>query len=399
MRMLPSTPHPVAFLFALVGLTCPAPGDEPGRGPAVQIRLSREGDPRAAFEAVGLDPATLDALAADPVRGAEVFRVTTVTAGDGPGGSDRPPLLGTYRVEGRVLRFRPRFPLEPGLRYRATLRAPAPAAGPVSAEFRPLKPGPTESTTVVTRVAPSADTLPENLLKFYIEFSAPMSRGEAYDHVRLLDAKGKPIELPFLELGEELWDPSGTRFTLLFDPGRIKTGLKPREEAGPVLEAGKAYTLVVDRGGRDAAGNPLMADFRKPFRAGPADATPPDPKTWRLDAPRAGSKSPLVVRFPEPLDRALLRRVLAVADASGRPLEGRVAVADDERSWSFTPARPWAAGRHALLADRSLEDLAGNGIGRPFEVDVFRKVEELVTPEIVEVPFAVEAGGAGPPGD
>ena len=52
---------------------------------------------------------------------------------------------------------------------------------------------------------------------------------------------------PFLELDEELWSPDGTRFTLIFDPGRIKRGLKPREEVGPVLEAGKSYSLVIDR--------------------------------------------------------------------------------------------------------------------------------------------------------
>ena len=45
-----------------------------------------------------------------------------------------------------------------------------------------------------------------------------------------------------------------TRFTLLFDPGRIKRGLKPAQRrVGPVLEEGKSYTLVIDRGWTDAA--------------------------------------------------------------------------------------------------------------------------------------------------
>ena len=69
------------------------------------------------------------------------------------------------------------------------------------------------STTLVTAVYPSAQVLPENLLRFYIHFSAPMSRGEAYRHVRLLDAAGKAVDLPFLELDQELWDPDGKRFT------------------------------------------------------------------------------------------------------------------------------------------------------------------------------------------
>ena len=61
-------------------------------------------------------------------------------------------------------------------------------------------------------------------------FDAPMSRGEAYRHIHLVDAKtGREVEAPFLELGEELWDGDFRRFTLLCDPGRVKRGLKPRE--------------------------------------------------------------------------------------------------------------------------------------------------------------------------
>jgi hypothetical protein len=206
--------------------------------------------------------------------------------------------------------------------------------------------------------------LPENLLKFYIEFSAPMSFGQAYEHLKLLDEKGKPLDLPFLELGEELWDPRGMRFTLLFDPGRIKNGLKPREELGPVLEAGKSYTFVIEPGWKDASGRPLKTGFRKSFRAGPADTTPPDPATWRLDLPSADTMGPL--------DRALLGRVLVVVDGANRPIAGNVAVTAEETSWSFTPEIAWRRGVFSVLVDRNLEDLAGNSIGRPFEVDVFK---------------------------
>ena len=65
----------------------------------------------------------------------------------------------------------------------------------------------------MTHVYPSRAMLPENLLRLYIHFSAPMSRGEAYRRIRLLDATGKPVDDPFLELDEELWsrDGSGSR--------------------------------------------------------------------------------------------------------------------------------------------------------------------------------------------
>src|SRR3990172_1992569 len=35
------------------------------------------------------------------------------------GGADAPPVMGAYTVEGGSLVFRPRFPLAPGVRYRA----------------------------------------------------------------------------------------------------------------------------------------------------------------------------------------------------------------------------------------------------------------------------------------
>ena len=47
------------------------------------------------------------------------FLTVRVVRKDSPGAGDLPPLLGTYRVADGVLRFEPRFPLEPGLPYRA----------------------------------------------------------------------------------------------------------------------------------------------------------------------------------------------------------------------------------------------------------------------------------------
>ena len=69
----------------------------------------------------------------------------------------------------------------------------------------------------VAAVYPSADVLPENLLKFYIHFSAPMSRGEAYQRIHLMH-EGSEVKDPFLELGEELWDVDQTRFHSFHPP-------------------------------------------------------------------------------------------------------------------------------------------------------------------------------------
>ena len=296
--------------------------------------------------------------------------------------SDAPPLLGSYRIEDGALIFEPRFPLEPGLRYRAVFK-------PTSTVANFELPNPeVVPSTVVEHVYPSTNRLPENQLKFYVHFSAPMSRREAYRRVRLLDETGRQIQLPFLELDEELWDREGKRLTIFFDPGRIKRGLLPREEVGSPIEEGKSYTLIIDREWRDAQSKALKQAFQKSFRVDPADRQPPDPKQWRLSQLN-GVTAPLTLEFPEPMDRALLERLLDVTDARGKSVPGSIEVDRDETRWRFTPREPWKAGDYSLLVGTTLEDLAGNHIGRLFEVDVFERVDDGANEETVSLPFRV----------
>jgi hypothetical protein len=298
-------------------------------------------------------------------------------------------MLGDYEITGNGLRFVPRFPLRPGVLYEAVF-TPASLSGrketTVVARFRAGN-EPTGPAAVIEHVYPTASELPENLLKFYIHFSAPMSWGGAYRHVHLLDSSAREIELPFLELDEELWDPQRKRFTLFFDPGRIKRGLKPREEVGPALEEGKSYTLVIDRDWLDAQGRPLKEAYRKRFRVTPPEDRPVNPKEWRVNVPAAGSLAPLVVRFSRPLDHALLEHVFRVLDSASQHVAGTVSITEAETCWVFTPQRRWEAGNYQLEVETVLEDVAGNRIGRPFEVDVFRQIEPTTKSRTFKVPF------------
>lgn len=38
----------------------------------------------------------------------------------------------------------------------------------------------------------------------------------------------------------------------------------------------------------------------------------------------------------------------------------------------------------------TLEDLAGDNIGKPFDVDLLDRVDRRLTPSVVEVPFVVD---------
>ena len=363
-----------------------------------QIDLKRRGSRDDSFEVLGLNPVELAALAAAHLTSNQwpaLFAVYVKNEKTVPSGS-RPSLLGDYETGGGVLRFTPRFPLQPGLRYLAVFdpsRLPGKESTGrtlvVEKEFFLAK-APSVATTVVEHVFPTRKTLPENLLKFYLHFSAPMRRGEVYQHIRLLDSSRRAIDLPFLELDEELWDLEGKRFTLLFDPGRIKRGNRPREEVGPSLEQGKSYTLVIDQSWLDAAGNPLKESHQKNFTVGPPDETQPDPESYKITAPRAGGRESLVLSFPESLDHAMLQRVITVTDVAGNRLRGRIFIEAEETRWRFVPESAWKEGRYQIILDTTLEDLAGNSIGRPFEIDLFQSIERRVLSQTAALPFVIK---------
>lgn len=284
-----------------------------------------------------------------------------------------PPVLGAFSAENGRLVFRPRFLLADEV--RAIFRG-------VETRFPALRAS-AVSSTVVEAVYPTSDRLPENLLKFYVVFSGPMQRGEAWTRLQLLKADGTPVELPFLEIDQELWDPGNRRFTILFDPGRIKRGVLPLNEVGPALVVGESYTLVVDAAWRDAAGAPLRAGYRKKFMVTEAERRPVEPSGWQVVAPQAGTRDPLRVEFGRPLDSALALRLITV------DVPGQARLREGERGWEFVPAAVWTAGEHRMTIDVRLEDLAGNRVGRAFDVDVFNPVTRKIVGETVVLPFRV----------
>ncbi|RMH17303.1 MAG: hypothetical protein D6696_16170 [Acidobacteria bacterium] len=383
--------RPAAILAAALQVAAAA-----GAAPAVRLN----DDPADArgyltFEVTGLPPALVAAVGRarlDPASWAASFSVHTVRE---DGGVSTVAVLGSHEAGGGRLRFRPRFPPVAGVAYRVRVdlaslarRAGQPPPAPARLEATvALPPPPAAAPTVVEAIYPSRGVLPENLLKLYLHFSAPMTRGEAFRHLHLLDAAGNEVTPPFL--GQELWDPEQRRLTLFLDPGRIKRGLRPHEEAGPPLVAGRSYRLLVDAGWPDAAGRPLAAPFDKRFTVTAADRSAPRAADWRLVAPPAGGRGPLELIFPEPLDHALLERVLEVVDEGGRRLAGRIEIAGEETRWRFHPDRPWAPGGYRVEVETLLEDLAGNSLRKLFDADAAAGEHEFETAPYVVLPFRV----------
>jgi hypothetical protein len=350
-------------------------------------RIRLKDDSGTVVEVVGVDAKELATLRDRKLRADDWPSVFAVyVEREGKNAKDQPAIVGGYKLTDDGVRFEPRFPLARGVHYKAIFNRAD--VNPVVAHLFIEKPK--LPPTVVEKVYPTRDTLPENQLKFYLHFSAPMSRGEAYENIQLLDADGKAVVKPFLTLEQELWDSDMRRFTLFLDPGRIKRGLKPREELGPALIEGKQYTLVIAKAWEDGNGEPLKETFRKSFKVLAPDDTQPDLKEWKLDVPAAGGAKPLTVTFEKSLDAALAARLVWVEDAEGHKVAGTVALSEKESRWQFTPTATWKAGKYALVADPRLEDLAGNSIARPFEVDVFHPVQREIKTETVKLPFEVK---------
>lgn len=290
-----------------------------------------------------------------------------------------PPVVGEYAIAGDALHFRPRYGWSEGQRYEARLDPRVLAEGVDSAtpreeavleiSFTVSARTETSEPPTVTAIYPSADILPENLLRFYVEFSRPMRRGEVYDHVYLLDVDGRRVEAPFLRVGQEFWSSDMTRLTLLLDPGRIKRGVAPNVQAGVPLGSSSSYTLVVGADLADGHGRPLARTHRKSFTVTKADRTSPTPEAWQLSRPEPGTRQPLVVTLYEAADPVVAGRFIRVEDERGEPLPGTLAFRDDERVLTFTPREEWSDGTYRLAVHPSLEDYAGNRVSEVFDME------------------------------
>ena len=246
-----------------------------------------------------------------------------------------------------------------------------------------------ESSTVVTAITPSSDIWPENLLRFYIHFSAPMSRRGAIGFVSLVDQNGRKLEDVFLEVNANLWNSDDTRFTVLLDPGRVKRGILPNLELGRAIRDRRRYSIVIDAAWRDATGQPLKEGYRRDVRVGLPIERPLTPVDWRVLPPEADTRDPVSVAFPWPLDHALLQNAIGVSSIDGQVVRGVVSTEADETRWVFTPEAPWKRGPHQLRILTLLEDPSGNQVGRAFEMKPGTAADSGPEPEVVVIPFVV----------
>ena len=373
-------------------------GSIAGPVPAIHLTVP-SGSGSGSIEVQGLGSGTLAALDGLKLNRGQWEQVLRIAVQQDTLEADAgiPPVLGSYSIEAGLVRFTPMFPLDPGRAYVVTfdpsryvdVKTRLPVVSVVALPARTTTP-----TARVARVYPTANVLPENQLKVYIYFSEPMRASNGLPYVKLLDETGNEVRSAFLPLGDVLgtglWDPARQRYTVFFDPGRIKQGLVLSAELGRSVDEGATYTLLVDNAWPDAKGNPLVEGFQKEFRVGPPDTEPIDLARWDLsELPGQGTREGLVVSFSEPLDHGLLSRALRVTTRSGDPIEGEIEISEGETVWTFLPHEEWAGGGHSILVFSFLEDLAGNRVGAPFEISALEPVEASRDSESFEIQFSI----------
>lgn len=280
-------------------------------------------------------------------------------------GSDSDVLGAFIQTDTGVL-FHPLIPLSPGMEYGVLQqnRVVGKVQGPDNTGKKPPE---------VVAVYPLADTLPENLLKLYIQFSEPMQTGSALEHVYLLDKNRDTLDRIFLNLQPELWGDGDRVLTLWIDPGRIKRDLVLNKQLGNPLHKNQHYELVIAADWKDQRGLKLKNGFSKKFIATGRTDQRLNIDKWHLQIPHRGSKQPLVITFDQPLDHYLLQESISILSTKGASVKGNVELPGKDKEWKFTPTENWKAGSYKIRVDARLEDLAGNNLNKIFDRDIYQQ--------------------------
>jgi hypothetical protein len=276
------------------------------------------------------------------------------------------PMLGDYIITNDAVTFQPLIAFTRGLKYEIHF------AGKLLAIVE-IPTDPLHAVPELLSIYPTGDTLPLNLLKVYLEFSKPMQEGQALENIVVTKNNRDTVPSVFLDLQPELWNKERTILTLWLDPGRIKRDLQPNKEIGLPLELGATYQIINKSGWRDAEGDSLFNRYLKEFYVGSRDSISPNPDTWTIHLPKAGSKQKLKIDLHEPLDYMLLKNAIRVFDNTGKVVNAVIEIEAGETIVYFIPSIEWSAGNYTLEIESRLEDLAGNNLNRLFDKDLTKK--------------------------
>lgn len=268
-------------------------------------------------------------------------------------------IQGTYTQDGNYLIFEPYFPFERGMAYIVRTMNDK-SSGNYS--YRPFQIGEkkiAEEAKVIS-IYPTANQLPENLLRFYIYFNTPMKKGQVLKYIKLIDEEGNIDNHAFMEFKQELWSADGKRLTLLFDPGRIKRGVSTNLLRGSALIEGKHYKLSISGVWQDVYGQQLTINTVKEFAVDIGYRQHIKINDWGIGVPKVNTIDSLTIKFDRIIDYALIQSMIRLEDGESNYLAGHWEILKNEQLIRFTPEEKWKKGNYRIIIDSRLEDVAGN---------------------------------------
>ena len=279
-------------------------------------------------------------------------------------GNVKTSILGEIYSNGTMHSFNPVIPFTNGEEYELHYR------NKIICDFKIID----KNNSVLpemTKIYPTTEKVPENLLKMYFVFSKPMQEvHKSLDYIKVVKlSDNKEVDI-FLELEPELWNKEHTQLTLWLDPGRIKTDLIPNKKLGLPILAGNRYVVKVDKSWEDAEGNKLKQDYFKKLDVGLRDKERPSEKDWEIIIPRYGTKGPLAIDFKEPLDGVLSKESFDIYKFENNLIDGKFKLKNNEKVLLFYPDSLWTRGAYEILVASRLEDLAGNNMNHLFDEDL-----------------------------
>ncbi len=237
---------------------------------------------------------------------------------------------------------------------------------------------------------PNIDTVPENLLKMYVQFNKPIQQSKAtLNFIKVYNQTTEKEVSIFLPLENELWNKEKTSLTLWLDPGRIKQDLIPNKELGKPIIKGNAYKIIIDKALEDQQGNEMKVDFEKIIFVTKRDTQKPTIDNWKIKTPKINTKQSLKIDFKEAVDIVLANEASQVFDPKNELVSGEFLVSKDGDYLFFTPNNQWSKGKYLIRIESSFEDLVGNNLNRLFDTDLENR-GEVDTSKTKELFFTVQ---------
>ena len=234
----------------------------------------------------------------------------------------------------------------------------------------------------VERIYPTSDSIPQNILRMYVQFSTPMKTIDNFENIKLYDAEAQEVKGAIFKNVNELWNDDQTQLTLIFDPARVKTGLKAHDSLGRALRSGEFYELQVTNL-TDIHHQKIDGPVKKKFYVTTADTISPDMTKWTLISPKVNTRTPLVLIFSEIVDQMSLHQRLLVIKEKEETVPGSIAITSEEKEWHYIPKENWLPGNYAVHINASLEDPSGNNLNGLFEHPInslkYKNEDEILT--------------------